>query len=83
MSNSSAHEPAIAELADFIELLQQLEPDDMAHLQRLVDLVATAPRELQGPAAAMIAARPTPSDCAAARERVNDVIAYLESRRAS
>jgi hypothetical protein len=81
--NKSTNEPAIAELDDFIELLQQLEPDDMARLQRLVDLVATAPSELQGYAAALIAARPAPADCDAARERVNAVIAYLESRRAN
>jgi hypothetical protein len=79
----SAQKPAIAELADFIDLLQQLEPDDMARLQRLVELVATAPSDLQGHAAAMIGARPAPTDCDAARERVNDVIAYLESRRAN
>jgi hypothetical protein len=81
--NKSAHEPVIAGLADFIELLQQLEPDDMARLQRLVDLVATAPSDLQGYAAALIAARPAPHDCDAARERINEVIAYLESRRAN
>jgi hypothetical protein len=80
--NTRAPNLPIAELADFIELLQQLEPDDMARLQRLVDLLATAPSDLQGPAAAMIAARPTPSDSDAARARVNEVIAYLESHRA-
>jgi hypothetical protein len=55
----------------------------MARLQRLVDLVATAPSDLQGYAAALIAARPAPHDCDAARERINEVIAYLESRRAN
>jgi len=81
--NTPPHKPVIAQLSDFIDLLQQLEPDDMDRLQRLVDLVATAPRELQGDAAAMIAARPTPDDTDAARQRVNEVISYLERHRSN